>query len=426
VPELRLPDAALRRALSETFALRPRPDRLGVAVSGGGDSVALLHLLAGWQAEGGPPLAVVTVDHGLRPEAAAEAALVARQAAALGLSHDTLVWQGAAGPGWDGQGNLMDAARRARLGLIAAWARARAIPVVALGHTADDQAETVLMRLARGSGVDGLAGMARWRHAEAVDWVRPLLGVARADLRAWLAARGIGWAEDPTNADPAYDRVKARAALRRLAPLGLTRARLVDTATRMAEARAVLEAAALAAARSGARIEAGEVILSRAMLRSAPRETQLRLLAHAIRWITAADYRPRIAPLAAALEAALDGGRRRTLAGCLIGPAPDGLRVGREPRAACGRVAPGAVWDRRWRLEGPPVPGAEVAALGAAGLALCPGWRARGLARSTLLASPAVWQGAALLAAPLARPEAEWRAFPACDPETFFTGLLSH
>ena len=110
------------------------PQRLGVAVSGGGDSVALLHLLADWARESGTELRAVTVDHGLRPEAATEAADVARACAALGVGHDILRWSG-----WDGRGNLPDQARRARYRLMADWAQAHGIADVALGHTADDQ-----------------------------------------------------------------------------------------------------------------------------------------------------------------------------------------------------------------------------------------------------------------------------------------------
>ena len=190
----------------------------------------------------------------------------------------------------------------------------------------------------------------------------------------------------------------------------------------MTLAREVLQAAALAAARDGVRTDGADLILSRDVLAAQPRETQLRLLAEAIRWVTGAAYRPRLAALGAALDAPV----RRTLAGCLIVPRKDSLRVGREPRAATGRVAPDAVWDRRWRLEGRAVPGAEVAALGPEGLALCPGWRDRGMPRSSLLASPALWHEGRLLAAPLARPEAEWRAIPSCDLQGFLNGLLSH
>lgn len=383
--------------------------------------MALLHLLADWSRAGGPGLIAVTVDHGLRFEAAAEAALVARVCAGLGVEHQILNWNGRTAGG-----NLMDAARRARLRLIGEWAQAQGIGAVALGHTADDQAETFLMRLARGSGVDGLSGMAVRRQAGGAVWVRPLLNVPRTDLRGYLQRRGAPWIDDPTNDDPRHDRTRARQALALLAPLGIDRDRLGETAALMALARRALEDTALAAARDAARIEAGDVVFRRDLLLALPMETQLRLLAHALRWLTGADYRPRLSGLIEARAGALDG-RRRTLAGCLVTANATALRVGREPRAAEAALAEvGAHWDGRWIIEGSAEPGLAVRALGAAGLSACPDWRATGLPRATLLASPAVWRGDDLLAAPLARSDTRWRARPVHLPEQFFLSILSH
>jgi tRNA(Ile)-lysidine synthase len=195
--------------MADLFGAAP-PARVGVALSGGGDSTALLALAAGWAAAAGVALAAATVDHGLRPGARAEAAAAGEMARGLGVAHDILAWQG-----WTGRGNLQDAARRARRALLADWARARGIDAVLLGHTADDQAETVLMRLARGSGVDGLSGMAALRRADGITWARPLLGTRRALVAGLAAGRGHGLAEDPSNADPRFFRVRARG--RRLA-----------------------------------------------------------------------------------------------------------------------------------------------------------------------------------------------------------------
>ena len=408
---------ALRAALMASEVARPgrTSELLGLAVSGGGDSVALLLLLDDLRRDGGPPLAAVTVDHGLRAEAAAEAAGVARLCAQLGVSHDILRWT--EGPG---SGNLMDQARRARRNLIGQWARGRGIACVALAHTADDQAETFLMRLARGSGVDGLAAMAPETRAEGIRWLRPLLGLRRADLRRFLMDRGQGWVDDPTNDDPAHDRTQARRALDVLAGLGLTPDRLTATAARQALARDALETLASRVAGQTARIEAGSVVFS-PDLRDAPRETQLRLLARAIRWVTGTEYRPRFA----ALTAALDSATAATLAGVEITPGTHGLRIARELRACGPAVPPGAVWDNRWRVTGPEAR-AEIRALGAEGLALVPHWRDAGLPRTTLLTSPAAWLEGRLLAAPLARPEADWRAIPARDPLSFFTGIFAH
>ncbi|MEM9756771.1 MAG: tRNA lysidine(34) synthetase TilS, partial [Pseudomonadota bacterium] len=199
----------------------PWPQRFLIACSGGGDSVALLHLAA--RVIGSARLAAATVDHGLR-DVTAELSLVARHCAELAVPHTVLTWQ------WDGHGNLQAAARDGRRHALAAHAEAIGADLILQGHTLDDQAETVLMRLARGSGVDGLAGIPP--HGRG-GWLRPLLGVGRSELRAWLRARDLDWAEDPSNDDPRYDRVKVRQTLPMLAEIGITPDRLAATAEAM-------------------------------------------------------------------------------------------------------------------------------------------------------------------------------------------------
>lgn len=391
------------RALEAALAAScPGKAPLGIAVSGGGDSMALLCALA---ARGGLPLRAVTVDHGLRPEAAEEARLVAETCAGLGVPHTTLRWQG-----WDGAGNLQYAARRARYRLIGDWAAGHGITRVALGHTRDDQAETVLMRLARGAGVDGLSAMAPARDEVGVTWLRPFLCVGRAELRAYLRDRGQRWIEDPSNEDARFERVQARRALAELAPLGIDAHGLAATAARMASARAALEACTAEAAARIATEDRGDALIDRAGLAAQPDEIARRLVIAALGWVASADYPPRAEALAETL-AALDRAPRATLQGCLISQEGGRLRIAREPAAVARITAPpGAPWDGRWRLVGPAAPGMELRALGEAGLAECPGWRETGLPRASLLASPAVWQGDRLVAAPLAGRPGGWTA----------------
>ena len=309
------------------------PGPVGVAVSGGGDSLALLLML---HETGARPLAAVTVDHGLRPESAAEAAAVAALCAARGIPHTLLRWEEPAGAG-----NLQARAREARRRLIGDWARGRGIGAVALGHTLDDQAETFLLRLARGSGVDGLSGMAPVTRADGLVWLRPLLAVRRAALRDWLVARGVAWAEDPSNADPRFERVRARAALPLLAPLGLGPERLAATAAAMARAREALErATAELAARAVEAGPAGDLALDPGALAGAPAEIRLRLLAAALCWVGGARYRPRLARLEAAL-AAIEAGRvghGLTLHGCVLRARGGRVAIRREPAAVAPPV----------------------------------------------------------------------------------------
>ena len=371
--------------------------------------------------DAGLQVRAVTVDHGLRPEAAAEAAWVGRLCAGLGVHHDTLRWLG-----WDGAGNLQDQARRARLSLIADWARAAGLGAVALGHTQDDQAETVLMRLARRAGVDGLSAMAAERRAQGMIWRRPLLSVSRDDLRAYLRASGQAWIEDPSNDMLRFDRVKARRALAALAPLGITPEVLAGVADQMRRTRSALDHQTEAAARQIVRIEGGDVVMDRAGFQAQPDEIRRRLLVGALGWVGSAEYGPRAASVQALLTA-VAAGRGGTLAGCRVSLRGPRLRVAREWQAVRDVVAvPGQLWDRRWIVRGPDFNGLDVRALGEAGLSAAGDWRKSGLPRASLLASPSVWRAEVLIAAPLVGSTAGWTAELAGGGDGFFLSLLSH
>lgn len=336
---------------------------LGIALSGGGDSIALLHLIAWWR--GDRRVAAVTVDHGLRPESAEEAAGAGRAAAALGIEHRTLRWSGPAP-----LGNLAAQARQARLSLIGTWAREQGLPAIALGHTRDDVAETLLMRLGRGAGIDGLAAMAERREAEGVVWLRPLLGLGRQELRDYLTARGAGWVDDPTNDDLRRDRARIRAAI---AALGLDPARLAESAAHLAGAREALVPEITRAAGQAIMSPDGQMAVSQDKFDRAPREIRRLILVAAVSAVTGQEYPPRRAALLNALDA-LESGQRVTLAGTLIMASRGSLTVGREP-AAAARARPltaDGVWDNRWAVTGLPE-GQHVAAV--AGMAWPALWR---------------------------------------------------
>lgn len=365
---------------------------MGVAVSGGGDSLALLHLLHAW---GDAPLRVVTVDHGLRAEAPQEALGVAEACAALGVPHDILRWEG-----WDGRGNLSASARNARYALMRDWALAHGLRGLALGHTAEDQAETFLMRLARRAGLDGLSGMAARRDIGDVTLHRPLLAARRADLRAYLCGLGVRWFDDPSNTDSAYRRVQARQALDALEPLGLTVEALCDVAGHLAEARETFAQIAAAEADRMCSFVKGDVLISPGSLSSLRPDMARRIMEAVLRWITGADYGPRGAEMTHALER-VAAGESFTLAGCRITLTHQEIRVTRE-YAAAARALPsqGGIWDNRWVVPRAPE-GAEWRALGPEGRKLMPEWRSSGLPVASIEASPALWKGEELIIAGL-------------------------
>lgn len=377
---------------------------IGVAVSGGSDSVALLHLMVA-ACPRDCVIAAVTVNHDLRSEAVGEARFVAGLCAELGVSHTEVLWTHG-----EITGNLPDAARRARYGLIGDWASARGIAVVMLGHTADDQAETVLMGLARAAGLDGLCGMRRWWSAGAVRFERPLLEVTRAALRAYLTRVGVAWVDDPTNDDTDYQRVKARRALEVLRPLGITAEGLGDVARNLAAARQALVAGVAEAAVRAVRDAAGALTLDRHAVLALPIEVNRRLLIASLRWVSGAEYAPRAASVMR-VQTGIELQRDTTLWGCRVRVTEAEVRVVREPKAVAHLACPpDQLWDNRWRLEGPAEPGLEVRALGAAGLRACKDWRATGISRDALLVSPAIWRADALVAAPLAGLPNGWTA----------------
>ncbi|MEZ5844235.1 MAG: tRNA lysidine(34) synthetase TilS [Hyphomicrobiaceae bacterium] len=355
--------------------------RLGLAVSGGADSMALMALAVEWARRGDakPFLHVLTVDHRLRVASTAEAQVVLGAARGLGLSVDVLTWsedKPASG--------VAAAARAARYRLLAEAARAERLDAVVTAHTEDDQAETLLMRLARGSGLDGLAGIPARSVIGGLLVLRPLLAVPHARLVAALEARGLGWLEDPSNSDPRYERIRIRAARPALAALGVTNGALAESARRLARARAAVDAAVVAQFAPPAGVvhldDLGFAAIDWAKLRELAEEVRLRVLSALIERVAAPREQVSLRRLEALTEArgwVTPAGR--TLAGaCFMGgtgEADGQVLVVRElARHPPGELllAPGAtvVWDGRFRLtstgRSPPV---SVAALGRDGLA---------------------------------------------------------
>jgi tRNA(Ile)-lysidine synthase len=334
----RTADLALRdEEANALFAGLENSRGLILAVSGGPDSTALLVLAARWgkRLKRAPKLVAVTIDHGLRPEAAREAAAVKRLARRLGIAHRTLRWRGR-----KPKTGLQEAARAARYRLLAQAAASAGYAHILTGHTLDDQAETVLFRLARGSGIMGLAAMAQVSPlpigADRMGFLlRPLLHVPKARLVATLQAAGISYSEDPSNLDPRFTRSRLRALMPQLEREGLSAHGLSRFAARMRRADATIEFA-VAAARDALAPEPwperGPVRFDIGRFASLPAEVAVRLLGRAIAW-TGSEGPVELAKLESLYAAMRQAAShlRRTLAGSLITVHGDWIVVERAP-----------------------------------------------------------------------------------------------
>jgi tRNA(Ile)-lysidine synthase len=343
-----------------------RSPRLAVAVSGGPDSLALCLLAHHWASARGGSVTALIVDHGLRPGSRAEARQVAVWLDQRGISHRLLAWRGpkpATG--------IQAAARAARYVLLADWCRGAGVLHLLLGHHRDDQAETIALRRARGSGPDGLAGMAPVREIAGLRLLRPLLSVPKERLRATLRAAGQAWIEDPSNQAPRF----ARTQLRQHPPAP------VDVA-RCAKARAGLDRRTASWLAAVARVDpAGFVTWPRAALAEAPPEIARRALQQALATVGGGAYPPRSVRLERLLDALLAPGpcAGRTLAGCRILDRGGALLICREPAAIAPplRLSPNVWqhWDERfavrWRTRGDAGPPPVVRALGTDGWREC-------------------------------------------------------
>ncbi|MCR9266960.1 MAG: tRNA lysidine(34) synthetase TilS [Alphaproteobacteria bacterium] len=335
---------------------------VALACSGGSDSTALLLMAASWAKARGRRLHILTLDHGLRPEAHSEAKSVAARARDLGLSCDILAWTGD-----KPETGLQAAARAARHRLFATACRRRGIRELLLGHTLDDQAETVWMRLEAGGNWRSCTGMVPvgpsplWPQGRDLRLLRPLLDHRRAELRAWLTAQGESWIDDPSNADEAYTRIRIRRHLETLEAGGFRPERLARLAEDLRAVQDEEDRCAAAQARRCVRFAPwGGVRLDRRCFRAAPEAVRLRLwdaLALAVSGQSGLPDRKALMQL----DRALSSGVRTTAAGVLLDGGDKAWLV-RDPGAVLGRVDRHAsnrltgegddpVWDGRFSLR---------------------------------------------------------------------------
>ena len=370
--ETPLDDSEFADLMARLGPFEPVP-RLAAAVSGGADSLALAVLASAWARALGGSLTALVVDHRLRPGSTEEARHTAGLLRDQGIAAVILACAESTP-----RAGIEAAARRARYRLMGQWCAAHCILHLLVGHHCDDQAETVLMRLAAGSGLDGLAAMPAVQETRWGRLLRPLLPVSRERLRALLRARGLRWVEDPANSEEIFARARLRRSAAALAGEGLTAGRLSRTAARVGRGRAVLEGATSTLLAAAVWIHpAGFAHLDTGVIARAPADLAWRVLERVVRTIGAGDYAPRRERLQRLFEIVRGAGLSVpcTLGGCLIGPEPGGVVVVREPAAvgAAIPVAAGAevLWDGRFRIGIAPCAGAadglRVGALGRAG-----------------------------------------------------------
>ncbi len=325
---------------------------LALAVSGGPDSLALLILVDRWRRslDAPPAILVLTVDHRLRPSSRAEAEAVVRIAADLGLPARILTWAAA-----DRASEA--AARDARYRLLIEAARSEGAGAIVLAHHRDDQAETFLMRLAAGSGPQGLAAMAEVTERDGVRLLRPFLAVPKARLAATVAASGLRPATDESNHDQRYLRPRLRRLMPALAEEGLGPERLARAAQRMRRvAEAIDHYAGRLLAEAAVSDALAVVTLAAGAFAAAPEEVRLRALERLLGAIGGGDYAPRSERLEALQGAMLEGGPfRRTLAGVTVERRGGGFRLYRETGRAGLPVVPvrprfDGIWDRRFAI----------------------------------------------------------------------------
>jgi tRNA(Ile)-lysidine synthase len=387
-------------------AAPPDPDQLfrpiadarhvALAVSGGSDSIAMLRLAEDWsrRRSNAPKLTVLTVDHGLRADSAREATQVAEWTGARGLNHAILTWTGA-----KPLTGIQAKARNARYDLMSEWCRNHGADWLLTAHTLEDQAETVLMRLARTASIDSLAAIPRVGQWQGTRLFRPLLGTSRTTLRGLLGELGQSWIDDPSNEDEVFERVRVRKAMPLLRDLGITAESLAELARRAADAVHGLWGAAEDWVGSHVTVhEAGYCTFPLAPFTGQTNELKTRILG-----LIVSTYGSGKMPEPHELEllaAWVDsGGSRRTLGGAMIARRKASLLAGREPGridAKAVAVPPGGkiVWDGRFVVIAP------------AGTAVVPARDLHDLPRRKDIPAfvqqglPAVTQGGRLLAVP--------------------------
>ncbi|MCY4446366.1 MAG: tRNA lysidine(34) synthetase TilS [Rhodobacteraceae bacterium] len=365
--------------------LDPSINQLAVAVSGGGDSLALLHLVHSWSEVSTKKIYAVTVDHRLRPEAQQESQFVKAVAKNLDLPHETLVWKHN-----NIHGNIAEAARQARYRLISEWACANGIDTICLGHTQNDQAETMLMQLARKAGVDGLSGIPFKNERYGVKWIRPLLRIKRQELRDYLNTIGSPWIEDPTNYDSKFERIKFRNIVPLLAQAGLTVEALAGSAENLQNSKQIIDDVVLASAQRIVNVtKIGEYVLS-AEFWELRHEIQVKLLARMLQFLSNEPKPRRMTSVKNCISQLSENGAA-TLSKFCVKKCPRGeILVYQNLSNVQSPTAANCLWNGRWLVRGSGLNRLRLEALGNKGFEAIDDTK-KEYGRKRLVSSPSLW-----------------------------------
>lgn len=335
--------------------MAPFQDRrsIAIAVSGGADSMALLHLLKRWTSANGVALTALTVDHELRAESAAEAKQVGTWCADMGVAHEILIWSGE-----KPKRRIQEVARRERYALLQDWCIRMGVADLFVGHSRNDQAETFLFRMSRGSGPEGLSGMPLVYQRDCISVIRPLLNIERSRLETTLRLAGQEWIDDPGNADERFARVRVRQKVKLLEGHGVPVSTVSETARIFANLRRTRETCVSAVAtRSVTLYPEGYADIDRRELKNVNNETAIGIVSALLKLIGGRDFAPKRARQATLCRALVDPGKNfvRTLGSCVIAAEGDRVRLWREFGTISDKVSlegpSPLVWDGRFLLH---------------------------------------------------------------------------
>lgn len=340
-------------ALIKPFGPFPHPYHFAIAVSGGPDSMALALCAKEWAEKNDQRLIAFIVDHGLRSESANEAQETHERLKGIGINSEILIWEHA-----PIVTKLHMSARKARYRLLIDACKRRGIPDLWLAHQREDQAETILMRIAKGTGIDGLAGIAAENKVDDIRLLRPFLSVAKERLIATCQNAELRFAEDASNASEKFARGRLRRVMPLLADEGFTLDRLIDLGMRAASVKDALDFYTHTLLQEAtSRDDAGAIRIDLARLSAAPCAIAGRVLSACLNEVRAEDYAPEYASLMKLIDALCADGEMpsRTLQGCMISKTPTHVTVQREIAHITDApiIKPGesVLWDKRWHVN---------------------------------------------------------------------------